>query len=89
MKEHNSLFGKILHWVWMIGVPALAVVWTIAQIVNWNHNVETSGIAFAIFVIFMGLLTLWFYILWVTNRKDPVAWVWEKIQWIISKFKKK
>jgi hypothetical protein len=81
---------KILDILWKIGVPILATVWTVAQIINWNHNVDTSGSPFfAFLMVFLGVLTLTFYILHITGGPDPVRLVYDGIMWVVNKFKKK
>lgn len=84
-----SLKERILHRIWSIFIPIFSLVAIIWQIVIWDHNVKTSGKAFAIFIILFPCLVLWWYILWMLDKKDPVVWVWEKIQWVIGLFKKK
>lgn len=89
MAFKESGLAKVLHRIWTIFVPIFAVIWTVAQIINWNHNVETSGSSlFAFFMVFMGVLVMGFYILWWLNI-DPVRVVYDGIMWVVNKIRKK
>jgi hypothetical protein len=81
---------KILNILWKVGIPVLALTWIVSQIVNWNHNVETSGSPlFAFAMVLLGFVILGFYILHIKGGPDPVQVVYDGIMWVVNKFKKK
>lgn len=84
-----SLKERILDMTWKIFVPIFCVVAIIWQIAIWKHNVETSGMGFAIFIIAFPCLVLFLYIHWMRGGTDPIVLIWNLIQKIIALFKKK
>jgi hypothetical protein len=83
MKRFLNILTNIL-------VPTLAVAWIIAQIINWNHNVETSGSPlFAFAMVLLGVLVLGFSIIYIVGGTDPVQVIYNGIMWIVNKCKKR